>query len=78
MKLLMITGALLGFGIGFVFSLLQKTPWPSVIWHACVAAYVSALLLRWWGRLWERSLRSSLVERQVATARASSPTTPKK
>lgn len=70
MKLLMLLGAILGFGIGFAFSLMQESPWPRVVWHACVGAYFAGLLLRWWGRLWEKNLRLALVEKEAATARA--------
>ncbi len=69
MKLLMLLGAILGFAIGFAFSLLQQSPWPRVVWHACVGAYLAGMLLRWWGRLWEKNLRLALVEREAATVR---------
>lgn len=76
MKLLMLVGAILGFGVGFGFSLLQQSPWPNMVWHACLAAYVSGMLLRWWGRTWERNLRLSLLEKHAADIRASTSTPP--
>ena len=56
MRLLMIFGGLLGFLIGICFGIAQSSTWPSVIWRASVAAYLGGLLLRWWGRVWARSL----------------------
>lgn len=78
MKFLMMMGAMVGFGIGFGFSCLQKVPWPNVIWHACVAAYVAGMLLRWWGRLWEKNLRLALIEKEAANVRSEGPSTPTK
>jgi hypothetical protein len=75
MKLLMMLGAILGFGIGFAFSLFQQSPWPNVLWHAGIAAYVAGMLLRWWGRLWERNLRLALIEKESVAARPNSTST---
>ena len=76
MKLLMLMGAILGFSVGCGVSLLQQSPWPNVVWHACLAAYASGMLLRWWGRTWERNLRLSLAEKHAAAVRASASPTP--
>jgi hypothetical protein len=76
MKLLMLTGAFLGFGIGIGFSWAQTSAWPDVLWRACAAAYGGGLLLRWWGRLWIRSLREVSEERLAAAVRAPSNPTP--
>ena len=62
MKLLLLIGGLLGFGIGFLFSWVQDSSWPCCLWHACLAAYVASLLMRWWGRAWRKSLAESLAE----------------
>lgn len=70
MKMMMLTGAMLGFGVGVTFSLLRESPWPTVVWHACVAAYVSGLTFRWWARHWMKNLRLALVEKQAAAVRA--------
>lgn len=69
MKMMMLTGAMLGFGVGVTFSLLRESPWPTVVWHACVAAYVSGLTFRWWARHWMKNLRLALVEKQAAAVR---------
>ncbi|MBL9128898.1 MAG: hypothetical protein JNL97_14700 [Verrucomicrobiales bacterium] len=66
---MMLTGAALGFGVGITFSLLRQSTWPTVIWHACVAAYVAGMLFRWWGRHWTKNLRLALVEKQAAAVK---------
>jgi hypothetical protein len=66
MKSLLLMGGLLGFGIGLLFSWAEESPWPSCLWHACLAAYLTGLLMRWWGSAWRKSLESSLRERQAA------------
>ena len=62
MKLLLLIGGLIGFGIGLVFSWAQESSWPTCLWHASLAAYFSGLLLRWWGRAWRRNLEQALLE----------------
>lgn len=69
MKMMMLTGAALGFGVGITFSLLRASPWPTVVWHASVAAYVAGMMFRWWGRHWTKNLRLALVEKQAAAVR---------
>ena len=66
MKLIMVFGGFIGFAIGFGFSWAQGSPWPSVVWRAAVAALLAGVLLRWWGRLWVRSLQQSHRERAIA------------
>ncbi len=69
MKMMMLTGAALGFGVGVAFSLLRQSPWPTVVWQACVAAYVAGLMFRWWAGHWMRNLRLSLSEKHAAALR---------
>jgi hypothetical protein len=64
MKALLLFGGLLGFGIGLVFGWVQESAWPTCLWHACLAAYLGGLLLRWWGRAWRRNLEKVLSENQ--------------
>jgi hypothetical protein len=64
MKLLLLIGGLLGFLIGFIFSWAESSSWPSCLWHACLAAYVTGLLMRWWGNAWMRHLQQSLQDQQ--------------
>ena len=78
MKLLMLTGGFLGFGIGLAFSWAQSSAWPDVLWRAGVAAYGGGLLLRWWGRLWMKSLREVREEQLAAAAKATATLTPTK
>ena len=66
MKSLLLIGGLLGFATGLFFSWLQESSWPASLWHASLAAYLTALLMRWWGHAWQRSLASALHERQTA------------
>jgi hypothetical protein len=78
MKLLMLTGAFLGFVIGAGFSWAETSAWPDVLWRAGVAAYVGGLLLRWWGRLWMKGLREVCEARIADAARAKATPTPTK
>ncbi len=70
MKKFMITGGLLGFLIGIVSGVVQKSEWPSVIWRASVAALGAGLLLRWWGRLWVHSLKEAGQQQLMRQAKA--------
>jgi hypothetical protein len=71
MKLLMLLGGLIGFLIGIFFGVVQESRWPSVLWRASIAAYAAGLLMRWWGRVWVKSLHESYHER-LTTARGKS------
>ncbi|MDB6022588.1 MAG: hypothetical protein JWQ04_2445 [Pedosphaera sp.] len=74
MKSLLLIGGILGFGIGLLFSWAQASEWPACLWHACLAAYLTALLMRWWGTAWRKNLEAALQERQsMATQAAPSP-----
>jgi hypothetical protein len=64
MKSLMLIGALCGCFIGAVFSFSREDALSTTLWHACAAAYLGSLLMRWWGRAWRKSLTESLEERQ--------------
>ena len=70
MKSLMLIGGLLGFGIGLAFSWAESADWPACLWHGCLAAYLTALLMRWWGSAWRKSLEEAMHERQSAAASA--------
>lgn len=63
MKSLVLIGGLLGFALGFAFSWMKENAWPSILLHASLSAYVTGLLLRWWGRAWLRGLESAMTER---------------
>lgn len=72
MKFLMLLGGVTGFGFGLGISLFFERPWTAGIWHGCLAAYALGMGFRWWGRVWETSLRSALAEKQAAAAHESS------
>jgi hypothetical protein len=40
--------------------------WPNILWHACAAALVTAMLTRWWGRVWFSGLNDSREQRRHA------------
>lgn len=63
MKKLMILGAILGFSAGALLSVVQRSPWPEVLWRASIVCFASSYLFRWWGRVWLRSLRDAQMER---------------
>lgn len=56
-RTLMLLGALTGFAIGIGFGLARQGDSKWIFLKACVAAYLAALLMRWWGRIWIRSIR---------------------
>ncbi len=64
MKSLMLIGGLLGFGIGLLLSWAEESSWPASLWHACLAAYLTSLLMRWWGSAWRKNLAEALRESQ--------------
>jgi len=66
MKLLLLVGGLAGLAVGMGSSLCQGNAWPACFCRGCLAAYLTALLLRWWGRAWRKSLEQSLEERENA------------
>lgn len=70
MKLLMILGGCIGFGIGVAFGLASESGWPSTLWRAALTAYLAGLLMRWWGSLWMSSLKQVLLEKQAAAQKA--------
>jgi L-asparagine transporter-like permease len=70
MKRLMLTGAMIGFGIGIGFSWAQQGAGPSSLWRACVAACLAGWLMRWWGRVWLQGLRQVCDQRQAEALRA--------
>ncbi|HVM59893.1 MAG TPA: hypothetical protein VMV72_03420 [Verrucomicrobiae bacterium] len=59
MKLLLLTGGLIGFGMGFGLGLVHEQSLPHALAHACIALYVGALLMRWWGRVWIKALQDA-------------------
>jgi hypothetical protein len=70
MKVLLLIGALLGFAIGFAFSWAEESTSATCLWHACLAAYVTSMLMRWWGTAWHKSLQEALRERNSHPVKA--------
>ncbi len=70
MKVLMLVGALAGFTIGAGCGWAQGCHASDILWRAALGAYAGGLLLRWWGRLWLKSLRQACVDRVDAAAAA--------
>jgi hypothetical protein len=68
MKLLLVIGGLLGFLIGYLFSWAEQSSGPACLWHACLAAYLTAVMVRWWGDAWRKGLIESMRERQNSPA----------
>ncbi|HTD65788.1 MAG TPA: hypothetical protein VK846_04560 [Candidatus Limnocylindria bacterium] len=66
MKSLMILGGLIGLSIGLLFGLADSGQWPAALWRACAAALIGGVMLRWWGRVWVRSLRDAAEKRLAA------------
>ncbi len=71
MKKMMIMGGFLGFGIGVGTGLVKEVAYPALFLRACVAALLSGLLFRWWGRVWISGLKDSLAAK--AATKASGP-----
>ena len=64
MKALMILGSLVGFSVAVGCGMAKGSSWPNILWHACAAALVTAMLTRWWGRVWFTGLNDSIEQRR--------------
>jgi len=64
MKTLLLLGGMAGFVIGISFGLAAARPLPLALLQACATAYGAGLLLRWWGRVWVKSLLQANAERR--------------
>jgi hypothetical protein len=77
MKKLMIMGGFIGFLVGLVSSSVSLgVASPLVFFRACISAAIGGLLLRWWGRLWIRSIAHAHTERLAAEASSNSTAIP--
>ena len=68
MKMFMLTGTLIGFLLGIALGIAGRADWPSIFLHATVAAATLGWLMRWWGGVWLRGLRTSCEQRRLAEA----------
>ena len=67
MKALMILGSLVGFSVAVGCGTANGSSWPNILWHACAAALVTAMLTRWWGRVWFAGLNDAMEQRRHAS-----------
>lgn len=70
MKLMMLLGGIIGFGIGIGFGLAESSPGPEALWRAAAAALIGGVLMRWWGRVWVKNLRQAQQEQAARAAAA--------
>jgi hypothetical protein len=70
MKALMILGSMVGFAMGAGLGLIAENPWSTVLWKACAAALVSAILTRWWSGVWLKGLQDSIDNHRAANSTA--------
>jgi nitrate/nitrite transporter NarK len=73
MKILLLIGGLMGFCVGMFFSWAEESSGSSCLWHACLAAYLAAVMMRWWGEAWRKSLASAMREQQTRAQAAAPP-----
>ncbi|MGB9603675.1 MAG: hypothetical protein ACP5MG_11210 [Verrucomicrobiia bacterium] len=59
MKLMLMIGGFVGFGIGVILGVAQSGSWQDVIWKSAVAAYIAGFLMKWWGTVWIKSIQES-------------------
>jgi hypothetical protein len=72
MRKFMITGILAGFAIGGTLGLLQGAGGGELFWRAAVSSAVLGFLMRWWWRIWRRSLHEAQQKRLQALTEAMS------
>ena len=76
-RIMVLLGAFVGFVVGIGFGLARQGDTKWIFLKACVAAYLAALLMRWWGRLWIKSIREMHQEklaREESQTEESTPT----
>ena len=67
MKAFMILGSVVGFAVAVGFGMANANSWPNILWHAGVAALLTAMLTRWWSRVWFHSLNDACAQRYHAS-----------
>lgn len=79
MKLIMLTGGWLGFGLGLVGGLVTEgSTWPGTLLRACVGMLGLGLLFRWWGSLCLGCLAEARLEAAQSSETASKDSKPAK
>ncbi len=76
MKFTMAFGALAGFGLGILCGLTASASWPRIVVHASASAVGLAFLMRWWRRVWLRSLGEARTQQALAAQKAQRNETP--
>jgi hypothetical protein len=71
MKALMIFGSVVGFLVAVGCGMANGSSWPNILWHACATALATAILTRWWGRIWFTGLRDALEQRRHSNRKTS-------
>jgi hypothetical protein len=69
---------MLGFAVGVTVSVMHSDSWPTSLWHGSLAAYVTAMLTRWWGHAWRRGLDQAILERENSPSPTPPTVTPSK
>jgi hypothetical protein len=67
MRLLMVLGGAIGFSIGVLMGFAHDCPPLTMLWRASVAALLSGVVLRWWGRVWMESYRQAQRQKMTMT-----------
>ena len=63
----MISGGVLGFGIGVLSGVVTEgSTWPVILLRASIGALAAGVLLRWWGHVWAQCWNQAQAERQAA------------
>jgi hypothetical protein len=73
MKSLLLIGGLLGFCAGLSLSWAEECSWPACLWHGSLAAYLTALLMRWWGSAWRKNLEDAMNEAHATAESTNNP-----
>lgn len=72
MRKFMITGTLAGFTLGGFLGVLQGASGGELFWRAAVSAAILGVLMRWWWRIWLRSIHETQQKRIQAMTEAMS------
>ena len=63
----MVLGGAIGFSIGVLMGLAHDCPPLTMLLRASAAAFLSGVVLRWWGRIWVESYRQAQRQKLATT-----------
>jgi len=63
----MVIGGLIGFSIGLSMGWAHDCPPLTMLLRASVAAFLSGVVLRWWGRVWVKSYLQAQHQKMVSS-----------